>query len=51
MNTIEDRLRDAFRADADTVRPDTMRPFPGREGRPDGGSRRLARPASRLADV
>ncbi len=33
MNTIEDRLRDAFRADADTVRPEALRPVPGRETR------------------
>ncbi len=39
MRTIEDRLRDAFRADAQTVRPETIRPFvsPGmRPGRPAG---------------
>lgn len=44
MNSIEDRLRDAFRSDADTVRPESMRPFPGRDGRRDRGIRRL-RPA------
>jgi hypothetical protein len=30
MNSLEDRLRDAFRADADTVRPGTIPPVPGR---------------------
>ncbi len=37
MRTIEDRLRDAFRADAETVHPEAVRPFasPGaRPGRP-----------------
>jgi hypothetical protein len=28
MNTLEDRLRDAFRADADTVRPESIPPGP-----------------------
>jgi hypothetical protein len=41
MRTIEDRLRDAFRTDADTVRPDTLRPFPDRDHVPDRGSRWL----------
>jgi len=30
MNALEDRLRDAFRADADLVRPDSMPPAPPR---------------------
>jgi hypothetical protein len=33
MNTIEDRLRDAFRADADVVRPGSLRPLPARPAR------------------
>ncbi len=33
MNGIEDRLRDAFRADASAVRPESLRPLPGRPAR------------------
>lgn len=49
MNQIEDRLRETFRADAQTVRPQTIRPFvspgtrPVRPGRPAGD-----RPRGRL---
>ena len=34
MNSIEDRLRDAFRADAETVQPGTLRDLPERHARP-----------------
>jgi len=43
VNEIEERLRDAFDADAQTVRPDSLRPPPGRDAglpRPTGGLRR-----------
>jgi hypothetical protein len=34
MNRLEDRLRDAFKADADTVRPETIPSVPARPHRP-----------------
>jgi hypothetical protein len=34
VNSIEDRLQDAFRADAETVRPGTLRGLPERHPRP-----------------
>jgi hypothetical protein len=34
VNSIEDRLQDAFRADAETVRPGTLRGLPERHARP-----------------
>lgn len=34
MKSIEDRLRDTFRADAETVRPETLRGLPERRTRP-----------------
>jgi hypothetical protein len=34
MSTTEDRLRDAFRADADTIRPQSLPGVPGRPARP-----------------
>jgi hypothetical protein len=34
MSTLEDRLRDAFRADADTVRPESIAPGPPPRPRP-----------------
>ena len=40
MKSIEDRLRDTFRADAETVRPGTLRGLPERRARP---ARRAAR--------
>jgi hypothetical protein len=36
VKSIEDRLRDTFRADAETVRPETLRGLPGRRTRPAG---------------
>jgi hypothetical protein len=34
VNTLEDRVRAAFRADAETVRPESLPGLPGRPGRP-----------------
>jgi hypothetical protein len=34
VTTTEDRLRDAFRADAETIEPGTLRPAPARPDRP-----------------
>ena len=48
MNTIEDRLRDAFNADADTVGPESLRPLPGRDTQHDRGMR-LLRPTREQA--
>ncbi len=36
MSDIEDRLRDAFRLDAQTVQPGTIRPFAGRDANEPG---------------
>ncbi len=41
MNKIEERLRDAFDADAQTVRPESLRPFPGRDIRRPRSAGRL----------
>ena len=37
---MEDRLRDAFRGDAETVQPGTIRPFAGRDAPEDGAPTR-----------
>lgn len=49
MNTIEDRLRDAFRADAATVRPEQIRDLPARPGQPGRPARRIRAGRKRLA--
>jgi hypothetical protein len=36
VNTLEDRLREAFRADAETVKPEAIRDFPGTAARRGG---------------
>jgi hypothetical protein len=47
VSTIEDRLRDAFRADAESIRPDTTRPAPRPAADPPGPQR--SRPAGKPA--
>jgi hypothetical protein len=42
VKSIEDRLRDTFRADAETVRPETLRGLPKRRMRPARGTARRA---------
>jgi hypothetical protein len=47
VSTIEDRLRDAFRADAESIRPDTIRLAPRPAADPPG--RQRSRPAGKPA--
>jgi hypothetical protein len=49
MNSIEDRLRDAYRAATDTVRPETVRGLPDLSTERSGAARRtgMARPSGR----
>jgi hypothetical protein len=57
MSTLEDRLRDAFRADADLVRPDSIpaapppRPAPNAPGRPGSSRTRVLIPLAAAAAV